>query len=75
MERVMTLARIKARFRSEWILVIDPVTDRNLELLRGRVAFHSKDRDEVYRRAAALRPKSFAMVYTGGLRKGTAIAL
>ncbi|MBI3268076.1 MAG: hypothetical protein HYZ53_03575 [Planctomycetes bacterium] len=75
MEKVLSFARIQARFRSEWVLVIDPVTDADLEIVRGRVAFHSKDRDDVYRRAAALRPKSFALLFTGKLPKDTAIVL
>jgi len=74
-EKLLTLARIESRYRSEWVLVVDPVTDRNMEILRGRVAFHSKDRDEVYRRAMALRPKSFAMLFTGKLPKDMAIVL
>ncbi len=65
MSEVLTSAEIEARFPAEWILVEDPQTDESLEVLGGRVRFHSKDRDEVYRKAAELRPKRFAMVYTG----------
>lgn len=71
----MTLTQIEARFRSEWVLVVDPVTDRQLTVLRGRVAFHSRDRNKVYRRAEALKPKSFALLFTGKLPKGRAIVL
>jgi hypothetical protein len=69
------MAEIKARFDSEWVLVEDPQTDEFLEVERGKVRFHSKDRDEVYREAVKLRPKRFAMLYTGDIPKDTAIIL
>ena len=72
---VLTAAEIESRFKSEWVLVEDPQTNAVLEVLRGTVRFHSKDRDEVYRKAVALRPKRFAMLYTGTMPKDTAIVL
>jgi hypothetical protein len=44
-------------------------------VLRGKVRSHSKDRDEVYREAVKLRPKRFAMLYTGTIPEDTAIVL
>jgi len=56
-------------------VVEDPKTNADLDVLEGRVQFHSKDRDEVYREAIRLRPKRFATFYTGSMPKGTAIVL
>ncbi len=75
MSDVLTLAEMKARYESEWILVEDPQTDEFLEVKSGKVRFHSKDRDEVYREAVKVRPKRFAMLYTGVIPKDTAIVL
>lgn len=75
MEKMMTLAEIESRFESEWVLVEDPQTNEALEVQSGTVRHHSKDRDEVYRQAAALRPKRFAIIYTGTIPDGTAIVL
>jgi len=75
MDRVLTLAQIEERFESEWVLVEDPETNDALEVRSGKVRWHSKDRDEVYRKAGELRPKRFAMLYTGKIPKGTAIIL
>jgi hypothetical protein len=75
MTEILTIAEIKARYDSEWVLVQDPKTDETLEVKSGRVRFHSKDRDEVYREAVKLRPKRFAMLYTGTIPKNTAVAL
>jgi len=39
------------------------------------VCWHSKDRDEVYRKAVELRPRRFAVLYTGKMPKDTAVVL
>jgi len=75
MHRVMTIQEIESVFEFEWILVGEPDTDENLEVRGGAVLCHSKDRDEVYRKAIELRPKRFVMLYTGKLPEGTAIVL
>ncbi|MBM4079459.1 MAG: hypothetical protein FJ278_07145 [Planctomycetes bacterium] len=71
----MTITEIEAQFKSEWVLVEDPQTNESLEVLRGKVCCHSKDRDEVYREAVRRRPKRFAMLYTGVLPEDAAIVL
>jgi len=75
MDNVLTAAQIQEQFNSEWVLVEDPQTNDSLEVQSGRVRWHSKDRDEVYRKAVELRPKRFAMLYTGTMPKDTAIVL
>jgi len=75
MDDMLTLAQIEARYPSEWILVESPETDDTLAVRSGLVRWHSKDRDEVYRKALELRPKRFAMMYTGIIPENTAIVL
>ncbi len=75
MNEVMTMTEIAAHFDAEWILVEDPQTDAALAVQAGRVRHHSKDRDEIYRLAAALRPGRFAILYTGVMPENTAIVL
>lgn len=75
MPEILTIAEIESRFVSEWVLVEDPTTHDALEVQRGKVLAHSKDRDEVYREAVRFRPKRFAMLYTGRLPEDTAIVL
>ncbi|MGI8550103.1 MAG: hypothetical protein ACR2PL_04770 [Dehalococcoidia bacterium] len=72
---ILTLAQIEARFESEWVLIGDPQTTNTLEIESGSVLWHSKDRDEMYRKAIALRPKRFAMLYTGRMPDDMAIVL
>ena len=71
----MTIEDIKSHFESEWVLIEDPQTNDVLEVLGGKVLHHSKDRDEVYRQAVALRPHRSAVVYTGEIPEDTAVVL
>jgi hypothetical protein len=75
MEKEMTIEEIESQFDSEWVLVEDPQTNEALEVLSGKVIHHSKDRDEVYRKAVALRPKRSAILYTGEIPEDTAVVL
>ena len=75
MDKVLTIAEIESQFESEWVLVGDPQTNELLEVKSGKVLHHSKDRDEVYRKAVEVRPKRFAMLYTGTIPQGTEIVL
>ena len=75
MNDILTIAEIQSQYDSEWVLLDDPVTDDALEIQKGKVIWHSKDRDEVYRKAIELRPKRFATLYTGKMPANTAIVL
>ena len=73
--RMLTRAEIERRFESEWVLVGSPRQDDQMRVRAGEVLFHSRDRDAVYRRAIQLRPKRFALLYTGTPPQDTAIVL
>jgi len=75
MDEILTTAQIETQFESEWVLVEDPQTDEALTVRRGNVRWHSKDRDEVYRKAVELRLARFAILYTGKIPKDAAIVL
>jgi len=44
-------------------------------VLGGKILHHGKDRDEVYRRAVALRPERCAILNTGEIPEDTAVVL
>jgi hypothetical protein len=75
MNKEMTIEEIESEFDSEWVLLEDPRTDEALKVLGGRVLHHSKDRDEVYRKAVSFRPKRSALIYTGEIPEETAVVL
>jgi len=61
--------------RPSGYLLEEPQLSDGLDVRGGRVLFHSKDREEVYRKAIELRPKRFAMLFTGTMPEDTAILL
>ena len=75
MSETISFAEIRRTFDSEWILLKDPETEEGLKVKRGKVLWHSKDRDEVYRKARELKPKHSALLYTGKLPQDTVIVL
>lgn len=75
MNNILTIAEIEKQFVAEWVLVENPQTNEYLEVQSGKVRYHSKDREEVYREAVKLRTKRFAMLFTGTIPQDTAIVL
>ena len=75
MEQQMTVEQIETQFQSEWVLVENPQTSPSLEVTSGQVRHHSKDRDEVYRIAIALKLPRTAILYTGEIPDDTAVVL
>jgi hypothetical protein len=75
MQAAMTLQDIVATFQSEWVLMEDPQMDATDQLKGGKVLFHSKDRDETYRKILEFKPKRFAIYYTGKIADDAAVVL
>jgi len=69
MNELMSVMEIRDRFESEWVLIKDPELTEHLELTGGKVLWHSRDRDEVCRKARQLRlrPKHSAILYVEAL--------
>ena len=75
MKETLSFSEIKRQFNSEWVLIGDPKTDDDLNIKQGVVLSHSKDRDEVYRKAREIHPNHSAILYTGRLPDDVAVAL
>src|SRR6266568_3706551 len=69
MDDILTMDEIRSHCDVEWVLVEDPELTPELKVVRGKVVWHSKDRDEVYRKLLELRPRHAACLYTGPLPK------
>lgn len=69
---VLTMAEIENRFDSEWVLIAEPETDEQLNVLSGKVLYHDRDRIKFDRETLDLDlgPGDFAVVYTGDLPEG-----
>jgi len=75
MADLMTISEVNDRFKSEWVLFGDVELGPHNDVIKGRVLFHSKDRDEVYRKLIELRPTRGATHFTGTMPANTAIVL
>jgi O-glycosyl hydrolase len=75
MDTYLTKSEIYKKYKSEWILLKDPKTDAQMNVLGGHLLWHSKDRSEVYQKARELKPKRAAVFFTGKIAKGTAVIL
>jgi len=75
MKAIMTYAEISKQFDSEWVLLEDPETGPDLAVKTGEVLWHSKSRDEVYRKARELHPKHSALLYVGKIPADVAVVL
>jgi hypothetical protein len=65
MDEVLTLDELKARYPDEYLLLVDHTKNEFGQVIAGRVVWHSKDRDEVARKALELPvPRRIAFVYT-----------
>lgn len=75
MNETISFSEIQTRYDMEWVLLEDPVTDKWLNIKYGKVIWHSKDRDEVYRKARELKPKHSAVLRIGKLPHDMVIVL
>jgi hypothetical protein len=75
MKEILSFSEIEERFDGEWVLVEDPENDDDFKVKQGTVLWHSKDRDEVYRKAREIHPKHSALLYTGKLPDDVAVVL
>lgn len=75
MSEILSYTEIQKQYKSEWVLIEDPETEEDLRIKGGKVLWHSKDRDELYRKAREMKPKHSAIVYTGEVPRDTVIVL
>jgi hypothetical protein len=75
MKDILSISEIKERYDSDWVLIGNPETDENLNIKQGEILWHSKDRDEVYRKAREMRPVHSAILFTGKLPDNVAVIL
>jgi len=65
MDEVLTLKEIEVRYAPDWVLIAEPEVDDHLEVIRGKVVFHSPNSDEIYRKATELKLNRIAVRYLG----------
>ncbi len=66
---------IVRRYKDEWILIDVKKVDKNFKIKEGKVLYHSKNQEDIYRKILELTPKSFAVEYTGNIPDDLAVVL
>ena len=62
---VLSRDQMLARYNGEWLLIDTPDVEPSVGVSRGKVVWHSPNRDEVYRKAKGLRMRYGAFLYAG----------
>jgi hypothetical protein len=75
MKKIFTMKELEARYSDEWVLLVNPVHNKLMEPIRGELVFHSKDRDEVYKKAHGRKDAHTAVFYVGKLPEDLVVVL
>ncbi len=62
---IMTWEQIEDLYEGEWVLLENPQAAENVQVLGGKLLWHSKSREEIGRKLLELRPKFSALLFVG----------
>jgi hypothetical protein len=64
----MRWTEIYKNYKDMWVLIEDVCVDEEgMNISEGTVLYHHPNKEQVYQKALKLRPKKFAVEYTGNL--------
>jgi len=72
---IMSLEEIFSLYPDEWVLIVNPELDEELNVIRGEVLAHATERDEIYSKLSLRNGKSVAIEYTGSIPDNIAVML
>lgn len=73
--QIMSLEEIFSLYPDEWVLIVNPELDEELNVIRGEVLAHATERDEIYSKLSLRNGKSVAIEYTGSIPDNIAVML
>lgn len=65
MSEILTMAEIEKKFDGEWVLIEDVETNEKLEVIRGKVTYHGKDKEKLHQKAMKSKSDHLATLYIG----------
>jgi hypothetical protein len=71
----MKKKEIFQKYKDEWILIECKQVDENYEVVVGEILHHSRDKNDIYKRLLELKPKNYAIEYTGKIPEDFAVML
>lgn len=75
MNEMLSIAEIRARCASEWVLLEDPQVGPDQGVTAGRLLAHHPDREALYRDAQRLHPRHAAILFAGELPENAVVIL
>jgi len=73
--KILSLEEIFSLYPDEWVLIVNPELDKELNVIRGEVLAHATERDEIYSKLSLRNGKSVAIEYTGSIPDNIAVML
>ena len=73
--QILTLEEIISLYPDEWVLIVSPELDEDLNVICGEVLIHSPERDEVYSQLSLRKGRPVAIEYTGSIPEYLAVML
>jgi len=74
-DKIMSLEEIFSLYPDEWVLIVNPELDEELNVIRGEVLAHATEQDEIYSKLSLRNGKSVAIEYTGSIHDNIAVML
>ncbi|MEG3930795.1 hypothetical protein QT990_05975 [Microcoleus sp. T3_B1] len=74
-DKILSLEEIFSLYPDEWVLIVNPELDEELNVIRGQVLAHATERDEIYSKLSLRNGKSVAIEYTGSIPDNIAVML
>ena len=65
MSKIMELDDIYKRYKDEWLLIEYEQLDEDLNVTKGRVVAHSRDKNEILQQLVQIQGKNIAIEYAG----------
>jgi hypothetical protein len=63
----LRLEEIRHRYEGEWVLIVNPIFNENLEVLEGEVWAHSTNAETIYRSLSISKGHPASIEYMGDL--------
>lgn len=62
---ILSLEEIREQYPNQWVLVVNPELDDNLEIIRGEVIANCPTKEELFKQLHLSKDRSSAIEYTG----------
>ncbi len=73
MRKVMEIGDIYKKYKDEWLLIEYEQLDEDLNVTKGKVVAHSRDKNEILQQLVQIQGRNIAIEYAGTAPKSLAV--